>query len=274
MVIQIKPIILTLIFLVMLVFVPAVFAEDFARGYKSDDPIVPGTVVGIDKEDDSKVVPINSDRNKDMFGVIIEADISAITLKNNQENVLVATNGKQEVFVSDINGPVTSGDYVAISALTGVVMKSDVTQEFIFGRAVQTFDTSNPHNVITQETVDDGKNGSIKTSIGKILVEIKVEENPEGVRKNKAPKFLVGLGESIAGKTVSDLRIYASLVILFVTTAISASLLYGAIKNSIISIGRNPLSKQSVFRGLGTVLMISVFIFISGLIGVYFILTV
>jgi len=48
--------------------------------------------------------------------------------------------------------------------------------------------------------------------------------------------------------------------------------LYGGIRSSIISIGRNPLAKKSIVRGLIQVITVGVIILVIGLFSVYLLL--
>jgi len=61
-------------------------------------------------------------------------------------------------------------------------------------------------------------------------------------------------------------------MILIIIAAISGSILYGGVRTTMVSIGRNPLAKASIMRGLAQVVLVSIIIFIIGLIGVYLLL--
>ena len=54
--------------------------------------------------------------------------------------------------------------------------------------------------------------------------------------------------------------------------AIAGSLLYSGIRSSVISIGRNPLSKESITKSLLQIILTSIIIFLIGLFGVYLLL--
>ena len=53
---------------------------------------------------------------------------------------------------------------------------------------------------------------------------------------------------------------------------IAGSLIYSAVRSSLIAIGRNPLSKKSIIRGLFQVVIIGLMVFLSGIFGVYLLL--
>ena len=68
--------------------------------------------------------------------------------------------------------------------------------------------------------------------------------------------------ELIAGKPVNPVRVYLSLVILAMAALISGSLIYSAVRSALIAIGRNPLSKKSIIRGLFQVVLIGLMVFL------------
>ncbi len=254
--------------------IPSTLADDFIQDYSTDTTLLSGAVVELVNADENKVQAINIDSADNMFGVVVRPSDSAVTLTKDTKGVLIATNGRFEVLATDLNGPIKAGDYITISSLTGIAMKSDANQGFVLGTALQDFDTSKGDNILSQSSTLDPDGVRVNASIGKVLAEIKIGPNPEEREKQRAPKFLISVTEAVAGKPVSVLRIYASVIVLVVAAVIAGSLLYSAIKNSMVSIGRNPLSRKSVYKGLGQVVIVSLIIFISGIVGVYFILTV
>jgi hypothetical protein len=50
--------------------------------------------------------------------------------------------------------------------------------------------------------------------------------------------------------------------------------MYGGIRNGLISIGRNPLSKKSIVRGMIQVILTALTIFLLGIFGVYLLLRI
>jgi hypothetical protein len=68
------------------------------------------------------------------------------------------------------------------------------------------------------------------------------------------------------------MRIYAALVIFVIASIIALTVLVVGIRSSIIAIGRNPLSKKSILRGLFQVITVAFLVFIVGMGGVYLLL--
>jgi len=136
---------------------------------------------------------------------------------------------------------------------------------------VAPFDDNSPVASVTK--IKDSAGGERTVKIGRIPVDITVARNPllKGTEPN-LPDALRKVSESIAGKPVEATRVYIALVVFIITTAISGSLLYGGIRSAIISIGRNPLSKKSIIRGMLQVVISGLIIFILGIFGVYLLL--
>jgi len=249
-------------------------AQELTQGYAADELLLRGSVVGLDPNDTNKVMTISNPRREEALGVVVRAFDTALTLTDEQAGVFVASNGKFEVLFSDINGDVQVNDYVSVSSISGIAMKSDPSQPFVLGRALEPSNFGEPSNILSQPTVTGLDGVETEVAIGRILVDLDIKPNPFASDSNQAPEFLVRISEDVAGKPVSALRIYASLAIILVASTIAGTLLYSAVKSSIISIGRNPLSKKSVLAGLAQVVIISVIIFLSGLFAVYLILKI
>src|SRR5581483_8496550 len=119
-------------------------------------------------------------------------------------------------------------------------------------------------NVIT--TTSDGH------AIGRIEVSIVPGKNPL-VKDNVAiPSPLKRFGQAIAGKNVSALRIWAALAVFVIAAIIAVSVLLIGVRSSITAIGRNPLSKKSIMKGLAQVIVVALVVFILGTFGVYLLL--
>ena len=160
------------------------------------------------------------------------------------------------------------------SPLAGIAQRAGKVEKLVLGKMLADVDFNDQSKILSQTTVQDEAGTTINVKIARALAQINVGPNPDLQSETKAPDSLISLSETIAGKPVSALRIYAGLIIIIIAGAISGSLLYSSVKTSIISIGRNPLSKNSVLTGLAQVVVISVIIFISGLIAVYLLLKI
>jgi len=258
--------------------VPAAYADAsntqaVTQGYGTDSPLQKGMLVRLKDKDASKVVPLTSDTASQMQGVVVAANDASVTLSSdtNSGQVFVATYGQFDVLVSNQNGPIKTGDYITISSLDGVGMKANNEQSTVLGKAVAGFDGTS--NVQGSTAVKDEGGNNITVSFGRIPVNISISHNPlQRSLDNNVPGFLQKAGQFIANKPVSSSRIYISLVVLLVSTVIAGVILYGAIRNGLVAIGRNPLAKTSITRSLVQVVMTGIIIFIIGLFAVYLLL--
>ena len=250
------------------------FAQEFTQGYSSTETLLRGSVVGLSRDQENQVETITSDRNEDLLGVVVRSNDSAVTLTEDTTGVFVVTSGRFEVLVSDVGGALVAGDTVTTSPLKGIAQKGGSNQTLILGKMLTDIDFTDQSRILSTTQVTDEDGNTIGVRVARALVEIAVGPNPNLSSETRAPEFLVKFSETIAGKPVSALRIYAGLIIIVIAGAISGSLLYSSVKTSITSIGRNPLSKNSVLTGLAQVVVISLFIFISGLVAVYLLLKI
>lgn len=242
--------------------------------YGADVRFKVGTVIQADEKESSKVVAATQDKVEKAFGVVVSTNNLPIAISSNASanQVFVATNGRQDVMVTNENGPIAAGDSLAISSLSGTLMKATYKQRILFGKALASFDGKN--NTIGTTTLKDTDGQAHKQiGIGVIPVSIEIMKNPE-TKSTKAnlPERLQRLGQLIAEKPVSPIRIYLSMAIVTITIIIALVLLYAGVRSAIISIGRNPLSKKSILRGLLQVILTSVLVLIIGLFTVYLLL--
>lgn len=260
------------------VFVAKAVAQNVTQGYLSDTSIQQGIIVRLKAGDATKVVPVSQTNETDILGVVVSPSDAPVSLTTNanQDQVYVASYGQYDVLVSTQNGVIQAGDTIAISSLDGVGMKADTGREAILGKAVQSFDGKSA----TQSTavLKDSSGHETTVAIGRIAVNINVAHNPAYKATDTTvagvPSFLSKAAQVVTDKPVSAMRIYASLVVLALAVVIAGILLYSGVRNGMTSIGRNPLAKKSIMRSLLQVVIISLIVFIIGLIAVYLLLKI
>ncbi|MEO6761517.1 MAG: hypothetical protein ABI220_04045 [Candidatus Saccharimonadales bacterium] len=262
-----------LVLLALLAVPVIVNAQTVTQGYTADGDIKNGMIVRLEGKNGVKAQALKSDEAKQMHGVAVAADDSAITLSGDgaTNQIYVATTGKYDVLVSTQNGGIKTGDWITISSIAGIGMKVGDSQPVVLGKALGNFNgTSNVSSVVD---VSDTAGHSQKVSVGMVGVDIGVGHNPYlASNMTNVPAFLAKAGEAIANKSISTARLYVSLAVLVLTVVIVAIFLYGGVRSGIISIGRNPLAKASIARGLIQVALTGLIIFIVGLFAVYLIL--
>lgn len=256
--------------LVVLSVVRPLNAQDVTQGYGTDQPLQTGMLVQIKKSDTTKVEAVKFESIDQMHGVVVDSNDAPVTLSNEGQKVFIATAGKYSVLVSNQAGNINPGDYVTISALPGVGMKAGTKEPLVAARALEGFNGSNAIGT-TEITDSTGQKRTVK--FARIAADISVSRNP--LQKGEAPnvpEFLRKASEVIAGKPVNATRIYLSLFVFAVSTLASASLLYAGVRNGLISIGRNPLSRKMIIKSMFQVIITGLIIFITGLFGVYLLL--
>lgn len=243
-----------------------VLSQAVSEGFSSDTQIQRGMLVALKNDGDRKIELLTA-QNLDRFrGVVINKNDSPVTLSTDKEQVFVANSGTQEVIVSAEGGEIKKGDYISISSVAGIGTKAGAEQPTVVGRASANFDK------------ESGALGSIdanntKLQVTRIPVDIAPGKNPLQKQQNSnVPEFLAKASRGIAKKDVSLPRIYLAFTLLMVTSLICGVLLYGGVKGGLVSIGRNPLSKDLIVKNLVQVVLTSFIIFIIGLFAVYLIL--
>lgn len=262
--------ILILASLVFLKLSGVMYAQSVTQAYGADSPLQKGLIVGTKLKDPKMVEPLNVDQLDRVLGVVVDPNDSPITISGDQEKVFVATVGRYDVLVSDQEGAIKTSDYVTLSSLAGIGMEATYNQSEVLGRAITGFDGKS--GVISTSKLTDTNGGTREVRIGRITVDIAVSKNPLAKSAAVTPEFLGKIGQAIAGKSVSPAKIYISAAIFLVGAFIAGAVLYSGIRSSIIAIGRNPLSKKSILRGLLQVIFTSLIVFIIAVIGVYLLL--
>lgn len=244
------------------------------QSYNADSGVQVGMIVKLKDKEGSTVTPLSSSEIAEMLGVVVPTNDATIVLSPEtikKQQVLVATTGNFSVLVSNQNGPIKTGDYLTISALSGIAMKADENQTQVIGKATKDF--SGTANVIGNIKLKDTIGRVSSVSIGRTTVDLRISHNPLFSKTaDYVPGFLAKVAVNVANKPVSVARIYLSTALLIISAFVTAVLLYSGIKNGMISVGRNPLSKKSIIRSLIETVIAGLIIFIAGVFAVYLLL--
>lgn len=241
-----------------------------SQGYHVSGTVVEGTLVSMDSKIANTVTPATLDRADSLVGVVVRADESVFSLSSDTGQTQVATSGTANALVTDMNGPVKNGDRITVSSLQGVGMKTTVSAK-ILGIAQADLAAASDLQAVQVQT-KDGSKTTVKVGHIPVLINISNYNVSSADSHSVVPQFLQSLSNSVAGKPVSTLRIIISSLLLLTAIIASIFLIYGAVKSSIISIGRNPLSQSAVRKGLLQVLGFVGIILLVTLISIYFIL--
>jgi hypothetical protein len=240
-------------------------AETLVQSFTSDTPLEPGWVVAINEKDSKKVEPSPASDSNRMYGVVVDPSQVPFTLQREKgQQVFVATTGTYPVFVSNENGSISPGDFVSIAGTDGIAAKAQARQVYVLGKAVEKYDGKS--NVITK-----AKNGS---TIGRINVTVIPGKNPLVKTDVAVPSALKKVGDGISGKDTTAIRIYTAMAIFLITSIVASVVLWVGVRGGMIAIGRNPLSRRYIIRGLIQVIVISILIFVVGIVAVYLLLKI
>lgn len=257
----------------------ALTSDGGVQSYAADTSLAAGTIVQLTGKDSRQVTSAKQSQLDAMFGVVV--DRSQVSLRVTDDSLAnqtyVAASGAYSTLVSTQNGAIKKGDFVTLSSIDGVAMKAGTRdqQKTVFGRAQEDFDGKGV--VLSTTTLKDTGGKDVKTiQIGSVPVAIDVKTNPNEKEKvsTKAnlPDQLQRIGMQIAEKEVNPIRIYLSIAITIISLIVAVIVVYSGVRSSVISIGRNPMSKKSIFRALLEVILTGLLIVIVGLFAVYLLL--
>lgn len=227
-----------------------------SQGFATTAPITAGSLVSLDEKTSGAVVVADTSNASRLFGVVVPAASASISLSGTGSGqVQVATSGTAGVLVSTAGGAIKVGDYITVSSIAGVGQKA-VASSRIIGTAQTDFDGTGTG--VTKRSIEDGA-AKKEIAIGQIPVAVAISSytSTDGKQNYVVPNWLQALSNTLAGKAVSPVRIIVAGLILMVALISITVLLYAAVRNSIISIGRNPLSRSAVLKGLLQVIAIA-----------------
>lgn len=248
-----------LLTLTVLIFQAASLADAVVQGFTAQGDLQPGRIVALSGK--STVVAAPAKDTTQIYGVVVDPKTAPVVVSSQKDQVYVATAGSYPVLVSNENGAIKAGDFISLSSTDGIGAKATAVQSNILGQALSGFDGQ--HSVITRV-------GNI--AIGEVSVQVSAGTNPLN-SKNSAPAALQKIASTLTGgKNVSAVRIYAGLIVFLLAFMAAVSLVWSGVKNGMISIGRNPLSRNSILASLTQVLTLSLIIFGIGMLAVYLIL--
>jgi hypothetical protein len=251
-----------------LIKLPLASAANLAQSYVAASSLTNGSIVSIDPHSSDHILPSNTVNASGLIGVAIVSNNAQFTKSNPGSSVQVAINGTVNALVSTINGPIKVGDQVSPSPFNGIGMVA-LPGSYIAGLAQTPFNSSTP-GAIT-ETVKNNKNQISHIKVGYIRLSIAVgtySTNGNETGQNGLQKFV----QDQLGHSVPTIRIVMSIVVAVVSLFALLALIYASIYSSIISIGRNPLAKITIFKTLGIVLVVAILTTIVATTTIYFLL--
>jgi len=233
-----------------------------------DNNVSSAALVGIEKDNSNTIELSNMEDTDKLLGVVGAKPL--IELSGGASGVQVVTSGLTLALVSDINGKVVNGDRVTASPIEGVGMKA-TSSSVIVGIA-----QGDLKSVSTEKrtiTTKDGKKQTVNIGLLPVQVGVAYYTVDDG-KASYVPAFLQELANNVSGRNVSPVRVLVAALILLLLFICITVLLYSAVRSSIISIGRNPLSESAVRKSLVEVGLTVAAVLVFAILIIYLVLTV
>jgi hypothetical protein len=135
----------------------------------------------------------------------------------------------------------------------------------VLGVAMADFPSASAESVSFTE---GGGQSSAKVAQLQINMDVKFTSSTPNAGKSVLQRF----GESIVHHEVSSAQVLVALIILSLLIVVEGGIIYGAISSSIVSLGRNPLAKNTIMVGLGQITGLVAVVLGLGLAAVYLVL--
>ena len=150
-------------------------------------------------------------------------------------------------------------------------MKSQ-TSGWMIGTAQADFATSPRRAVQEQVAASNGKETTVSIKEIPVLLSVTYYNPDSGTAGSGIMGSLQNTLESVVGNSVPTDRVLLALLIFGVAIILLVTLVYSAVKHSLISIGRNPLAHTKIAASLVKVLLTAVAVIIITLGIIYLIL--
>jgi len=251
----------------LLVVLSSAASASITRRFNASGKLVVGNLVSISGTAEDTVEAASFSNVAALYGVVTDVSGSTVQVADTE----VAT-----TLVSVSNGNISIGDPITVSGLGGVGQKA-TTSTRIVGYAQANF-TAKTKGATSQSFKD--KSGKSHTIIyGAISVLLGVGSYlapappPGSDNTGGIPPAIQNFFNSIAGHQVDSTRVVLSLFLMTVVVVVVGVLVSTAVRRSLTAIGRNPLARKSVLRGLAQVVIVSLALVAGAMGGVYFIAT-
>ncbi len=231
----------------------ATLAEStISNGFLSKTQLPSGTVV-TQTANPEVVTAANLSNINGLLGVVTSS--SAISFTSEEGDVQVVSGGIASAFVSDAKGDIHKGDRITVGELSGVGVKLKGSGR-VLGIAQQDFN-QNAAGAKSQ-SLTDTKGKKHQVALGQIPVMVNVSDYAaSSPQSSLVPRPVQTFVNHLLQREVSPPAIIVAEVLLVAGLAIAGSILYGAAKGGMISMGRNPLSKRGVLKIFGQAVLIA-----------------
>lgn len=245
--------------------------SSISQGFQtSDKNVSSAAVVSMEKKGSNSIELSNPGNKERLVGVVGDKPLIELS-GSNTSSVQVVTSGLTLALVSDINGSVSNGDRITASPIEGIGMKLTESSMIV---GIAQGDLKKVSTDTRSITDKDGKKQTVHIGLVPVQVGVTYYPIPNSGSAAYIPGFLQDIANNVSGRNVSPMRVLvAAIIMLLLFTSVSV-LLYSAIKSSIISIGRNPLSESAVRKSLMEVGLTVVAVLLFSSLAIYLVLTV
>jgi hypothetical protein len=228
--------------------------------------IVAGALVSTQQHDAQTIELASIATATRLIGVVDTYPLLAITA--HEEGAHVVVTGATNVLVSDINGPINSGDKITASPIAGVGMHATADGQII-GTALSSFSTANAKT----RTIKDSSGKSHTIHLGSVPLQVGIAYY-QAPGSDFLPPFVQSIANLVAGRSVSLTRIITSSLLLLISFIGIAVLIYVATRSAMISLGRNPLAARDIRKSLYQTIGVAGVVAAATLLASYLILVV
>lgn len=214
--------------------------------YVTDTSAKPGMLMSLSSNPEVAELA-TPERASSLVGILGEG-VTSFDVQEDQVNII--TDGVSSTLVSTIGGDIRVGDRITASSLAGIGSKL-TGNGWVVGIAQASFDSSSTGAV--KSSVTDVSGVKHDVYVGKIPVLVNVTnyndtQTPEESDSSIIPNSLQKAVDSIAGKRASQIAVILAFLMLASGFFVAALIANAAIRNAIISTGRQPLAKQAILR--------------------------
>lgn len=231
---------------------------------RNGDSLPVGTIIVVDNN--QGVRPARQDEGQAIFGVIASVPKDRLS----PGTVAVVSAGVASILVSDANGVVEVGDRITLSSIEGVGMKA-TTSGWMVGTAQRDF-TSVPRDAVEERIItNQGDKRMVAIKEVPVLLSVSYYNATVGDRATGLTGSMQDVLEAVAGRSISADKALLAMIIFGIAMILLVTLIYSAVRSSILSIGRNPLAHTKIVTALMRVMATALVVIILTLGAIYLI---
>ena len=225
--------------------------------YTSASAVPAGSAVALDA---SGKIELASGGTTTFIGIVATAEKNKVT---------VADSGIVDAYVSDIDGPISKGTHLGLSAYSGILTAWQSGRQFV-GIVQDTSKGTIEWQKASIKRPAKGANETIK--VAKVSIRLTDATSGTTNETNIFSESMSRIAYAITGHQVALWRIVTAFIVGGGSLLLAACLLISTGRGSFISIGRNPLASATIVKGMWRIVFASAAIMFVGTFIAYMIL--